>query len=1221
MTITQAFKAVRSALAMGLPPLRAWAMFIVCTWMVYAQQAGIVTGRIYDSSGAAVSHADVTLVNQWTGDIRQTFSNDEGHFSFPSVAPATYALQVRVPNFKSWEQRELAVRPGDTRNLSKITLDVGAMQEQLTVEDTLEAAVDSGERSATLTARQIANLSLAGRDVTELLRVMPGMAVFNGGGIANGVGYSGLVVGFNNAIGSGYVPNGLPARGGTDLTSDGAHVIDPGCNCNGTQTINADMTAEVKLQSSNFGADQAKGPASVNAVGKSGSADYHGQAYVYGRDSALNSTDWLMNRLGQAKPRDRYLYPGGNLGGPVPHTGQKLLFWSGYEYYYQRLPPQTPLTSYVPTASMRKGDFSATAADNAAFCGTAKPWVMCPLGNELTGTLPDGSTVPANGIISPALFDKGGLALLKIIPQPNANPALTPGGVNYMLPYTTGQNGWIWRTRVDYNFSVNTKLYVSYNRQQEKDELPVHLWWQPSNSVPFPGGMSSNDRSHTVSAHLLQVAGPTLTNEVVGTFSYVNFPLAPDDPSQVSRSTLGYPYKGIYANGDPMLPSLSNGYWTPQPMLDQPDLFYPNGSFVWKKFAPTLEDNLSKVYRAHTLKFGFYSERTANHQGSWAYTNGEALFMPWGSYTNNTVLNMLLGRPSEFWENNFQAITNMSYRTYAMYAMDHWNVTRRLSLTLGVRFEHLTGWFDDDRKTGLAVWKPERFDSEAAAGVDFPGASWTARDSQVPWTGAPNRPLFASPRLGGAYDLFGSGNTVLRGGWGLYRWHDSWNEYGGALQSAQGSRQYHDYSGATLADLDHLRAGAAAAGGLPTQLFAVDSADDRWPLTTEYTLTVSQRLPWRSFLEIGYVGNHTVNQLLESDNDTLSLINVNLIRSGALFQPDPITGAAADPLNATLANYATYGTRCLARNAASGVCTSTAPGYGSNQVGITRHAGYSNYNALQTTWRRESGPVSFDLNYTFSKALGVHGTGQLGGSTADSFQVDNNYGILSHDRTHILNASYQFDLGQRAHGNPLLQALANGWTIAGITTLQSGPNMQSLYNANFSMAASLLDPGNPGQNLAEQGSQKISQLMLGTPNARVNPVYTCDPAQGLKQHQYVNPNCITMPAYQSIDGHLQAVNGPAMPGYYLRGPAFFNSDLTVHKQFRVAESHLLQVRASAFNFLNHPLPSFDPNNTTTLDLHFTEVSPGKWTQTNQDFGFAPIKLGRRVLQLALKYEF
>jgi hypothetical protein len=374
-------------------------------------------------------------------------------------------------------------------------------------------------------------------------------------------------------------------------------------------------------------------------------------------------------------------------------------------------------------------------------------------------------------------------------------------------------------------------------------------------------------------------------------------------------------------------------------------------------------------------------------------------------------------------------------------------------------------------------------------------------------------------------------------------------------------------------------------------------------------------------LELRYVGNNTANQLLEGDNDSLNLTNINLIPAGALFQSNPITGAAADPLNANLADYAALGTQCIQRSSTTGACAATASGYGSNLVGITRHAGYSNYNAFQISWAKQQGPMSFDWNYAFSRALGVRGTGQLGGTTSDSFSIHNNYGVLSHDRTHILNASYQFDIGRRVHGGAVLEALANGWTIAGITTVQSGPNLQSLYSPNFSFAASPLDPNNPGQNLAEQGSQKISQLMLGTPNMLVNPVYTCDPTKDLKQYQYINANCITPPDYQMVNGHYQVANGPAMPAYYIHGPAFFNSDLSVYKQLLLTDLKKVQFRFSAFNFLNHPLPSMDPSNTTTLDLHFKETTSGKWIQTNRDFGVAPIKLGRRVLELAIKFEF
>jgi len=1175
----------------------------------YGQVSGAITGTVFDTSGAVVPNANITLVNQATGDIRKTVSNSEGYFVFASVVPATYTVRVELAGFKTWEQTETAMRPGDKRSVSNIVLEVGTAAEQVTIEATPGVVpVDSGERSATLTAKDIQNLSLVGRDVTELIRVLPGMAVFNGGGVGNAAGYDGVVTGFTNAVGNGYVPNGLAFRGGTDLTSDSAHIIDAGCNCSSTQTINADMTAEVKVQTSNFGADSAKGPVVINAVGKSGTSGYHGQGYFYGRDSSMNSATWYMNRLKQEKPKDRYLYPGGNIGGPVPHTNKKMLFWTGYEYYFQKLPPQTPLTSYVPTESMRKGDFSSTAPNNAAFCGTGAPWVQCALGSGLSGTLDGTTPIPASGIIPSSAFDAGGLALLKMIPPPNADPKTTPGGVNYVLPYVTNQNGWIFRTRVDYNFTDNTKLYVSYNLQRQTDEVPVHLWWLPPNSIPFPGGMSSKDNSNTITGHFLHVFGPSLTNEAVATFAYLNFPLNANNLSLVSKDALGYPYKGLYRNGDPMVPSISNGYWTPQPMMDQPDLFYPEGTFVWKKFAPTFEDNLTKVYRTHTLKFGFYWERTANNQGAWAYTNGEVNFYPWGSYTNNTTLNMLLGRPSEYIENNFQAITNMSYRTYSAYAMDSWKAAKRLTLELGARFEHITGWNDDDRKAGFAVWLPQRFTAEAALQslglVDLPGISWRAKDPGIPNTGVPNRFAFVSPRLGFAYDLFGTGKTVVRGGWGLYRYHDSYNEYGGALQTAEGSRQYHDY-GSSFAGLDALgQAAAGHLGGLASGAYAVAPLDDQWPLTYQYNLTISQRMPWSSLLEIGYVGNSTDHALLEGSGN-YRLQNVNLIPIGALFKPDPITGAAPDPANANLANYSPYGTQCISGDTP---CTTTAPGYAHNSLEVTRHAGYSNYNGLQVSWTRQKGWATFGLNYTWSKALGIRGTAQLGGSTGNPQNPEDNYGILSQDRAHVFNSAYQFDLGNRVHANnPLLKGLANGWTIAGITSWQSGPDLGSLYNPNFSLSI------RPYGATSEIGDQNLSRVWLGTPDMRTNPLYTCSPSQGLKEHQFINPNCFAVPA--------QGTNGPFMPPYYIRGPAFFNSDLSVYKSFKITESKNIQFRFSAFNFLNHPLVSMDPNNTTTMDLHFTETSPGQWVQTNQDFGMAPIKLGRRVVELAIKYSF
>jgi len=149
---------------------------------------------------------------------------------------------------------------GDRRVLPDIRMEVGELSSEVVVSGTASeiTPVDTGERSSVINSKQIGNLSLMGRDATELIKILPGMAVFSGGGIGNQAGYDPSVVGIGSAVGNGYIANGTTNRGGTDLISDGAHIIDPGCNCNATATINADMVEEVKVQTSNYGAESVK---------------------------------------------------------------------------------------------------------------------------------------------------------------------------------------------------------------------------------------------------------------------------------------------------------------------------------------------------------------------------------------------------------------------------------------------------------------------------------------------------------------------------------------------------------------------------------------------------------------------------------------------------------------------------------------------------------------------------------------------------------------------------------------------------------------------------------------------------------------------------------------------------------------------------------------------------------------------------------------------------
>lgn len=665
-------------------------VMLIVSASLHAQTTGTISGTVTDPSGAVVPKAKVVLRNQSSGDARQTVSNGEGAFSFGLVVPGAYDLKIEAQGFKSWQSRGVQVNPGDQRVVREIKLAIGSTSETVSVEAVTDAPVDSGERSALLNSKQIQNLSLQGRDVTELVRILPGTAVFGGGGVGNSGGFDPGNVSLNNSsVGNGFNTNGNINRGGTDLVSDGAHIIDPGCNCVATQTVNADMVAEVKVQTSNFGADSAKGPVVINAVGKSGSSEFHGQGYLYTRNTGWNANDWLTNNQELPRGNDKKFYPGGNIGGPIPYTHKKAFFFAGYEYYWQQLPGQT-VSTYVPTVSMRNGDFSSTALDNAAFCSTPKaPNTMCQLGANLHGFLLNGSPIPASGIIPSSSFDPGGLALFKLYPLPNVDPTTTQGNVNFLQPISTQQNGWMFHTRLDYNLSENSKFYFTYNEQRELDSIPLRVFFTQTLPVPFPGGMSSNDISHTVTGHFLHVFSPTLTNDVGGSIAYLNVPIRPNDPSLVSRSALGYPYHGAFNNGDPQVPGLSNGFFLEQASADEFDLFQGaanNGAFLLGKRAYNFQDDATKVFGKHQFKFGFYWERTINNQADYVQPNGEIAFDNFGPYanspqspipgvvgpqfgSNNSMANQLLGAVGfvGYNEQNFEAVNDMSYRDLAFY--------------------------------------------------------------------------------------------------------------------------------------------------------------------------------------------------------------------------------------------------------------------------------------------------------------------------------------------------------------------------------------------------------------------------------------------------------------------------------------------------------------------------------------------------------------------------
>ncbi|HCC55867.1 MAG TPA: carboxypeptidase regulatory-like domain-containing protein, partial [Solibacterales bacterium] len=257
-------------------------MVVVTTSRVTAQiTTGTLTGTVADSSGAVIPHANITLTNEASGDIRRVVSNSEGFFTFSSIPPATYSVDIESKGFEKWHKGGIGFNNGDKRNLSDIALVIGSATDTVTVASAADeiTPVDSGEKASVIGQKQLQNVAIVGRNAAEFIKILPGFAIIGGGGGLVNNAYTGE----NSGTGSGpigsFSANGQ-RTGALDMTVDGAHVIDPGCNCGQAVNANTDMTQEVKVMTSNFGAENQKGPIVIAAVGKSGGKDFHGEAYI-----------------------------------------------------------------------------------------------------------------------------------------------------------------------------------------------------------------------------------------------------------------------------------------------------------------------------------------------------------------------------------------------------------------------------------------------------------------------------------------------------------------------------------------------------------------------------------------------------------------------------------------------------------------------------------------------------------------------------------------------------------------------------------------------------------------------------------------------------------------------------------------------------------------------------------------------------------------------------
>jgi len=1161
------------------------AFFLVCGRSPAQTISGEVSGTVVDSSGAVIPDAHISLISETTADRRTTTSNAAGEFVFSVVPPGTYTVTVEKEGFQTHQRRGAVLTASQRLSLGNIELAVGQVTQTIEVTAQAEAVnTENADAVGLLSNIQVTNLSVKGRDVMQLLRVLPGVStltVVPWGEISD-------TDPAGTSSNGGQFGSFTPAVGGARLfwntvAVDGQVGSNPDFPGLFMAAISMDAVSEVKVVSNNYTADYGRNPGStISLVSKSGTKDFHGTAYFYKRHEKLNANEFFNNAFGQPKAQYRFTTLGGALGGPIyiPNkfnaNKDKVFFFYSQEEWRTKL-PQGLTRVTVPTAQERIGDFSNTL-DQA--------------GNLRVVTDPTtGEPFPGN-IVPSERINSNGQLLLTLMPAPNLlDRSVTEGNYNY-----------VWEDVCDIPKRLNALKLDFHMSAKDRISFLGRRWWSDTraygcrtlgfwDSLP----VFKHHYKYTTDTGLItwsHVFSPTVVNEFnIGIVGEKELGPATDlfgrteetyfDP--IKRSTLGFTLGQLYpqANTNNIMPQAFFWYVPSAPYLGTEQRFPANQGYTRFSFT----NNLSWVRGAHTLKFGVYFERNWATDGPHADCfNGcfdftHDVYNPYD--TGWDFANALLGNFREYRESDSRRFYLMANHILEWFAQDTWKATRRLTLNLGVRFGRSTPWYPIE---GLgAEWVQGRYDVTQVPSLfqpvldgagnrvardpntgqlypavyigaftgdfSFPGMVLST-DSSYPRGFRDQYPIQVSPRVGFAYDLTGDGKTAIRGGFGIYKeLTPSYSVYAWSMVTNPPIQiEPHIFYGNMDTLLD--RSGLLFPGGT-----SAIERNSKIPSVYRYSLGVQRDIGHGTVVDVSYVGN--VGRHLIQNQDQ------NIVPYGARFLPenqDPTTGSALpDDF------FRPY------------------PGYSS--IGMVMNCGISNYNALQVgVNRRFARGASFGLSYTWSHTLN---TGSSEGDAIPKYRPWRawTYGPANFDQTHMFIFNYAWDLPKLSAVAPngVVKAVFDNWQVSGITTFASGlPQGVSFIP--------LLGEDTVG------GGDGVRTNIIGRPQLG-HGQRTFD--------RFFNTAAFAAPPFGDPG------NAPIFP---VRGPGQNNWDITFVKRIPLGgETRSLQFRAEMYNAFNHTQWSA-VNTDAVFDLATGE-------QVNGEFGRVVGTRFSRVIQLALRLEF
>jgi hypothetical protein len=1105
----------------------------------FAQQTTIV-GTVTDPSGAAVPNVAVTVTNVDTGAARTFPTNDSGQFAAVDLQVGHYVVKAEAKGFKVAEQKDIVLTIG-ARIRVDFQMQLGAAQETVTVEaNAVQVQTDSGERSNLITDQQMSQIAVNGRSIYQLAALTPGASSQINNYVNTPVGGDASVE-FN---GMRQNHNIYLLDGGEDDDRGGA----------GGMSIapSSDAIQEFRALTSNYSADYGLSSAgTMTMVLKSGTSQFHASAWEFNRNDYFDAQNYFVPNT-----ELRLNVYGFNVGGPVTlghfYNPDKKRTFFFYNMEWRPLVTGGATNQTVPGTATYGGNFSSLGSTiTVPTTAQVAPGVLfanCPGGVAPAG-IAQGSAFPGN-VIPSCMINPNSAALVAAGIFPADNATSSSGSPEFKGGANAVTNLREEVVRIDHNFNSKFSVFGHYIAEQVTQGFATSQW--SGDNVPTVGDNFGNP-SYSAVIHTTYTISPTLVNEVAFNYNGNRINIIPYAASGLTSLSLP---AGYDATNSRLFTGPNN--LTRIPNIDLQGASgaqFEISSWPWKNKADDyqIRDDVSWTHGAHQFKFGGSWALYKKSQDLFGQTQGGFTFN--GSFTGNSFADMLLGTPSAYQELAVQDSGQWNNVSWAAYAQDNWRVNRKLTLNLGLRWDGIPHTYEANDRMGnfypqlynpadAAIMLPNGTISPSSPGLGtspnpiLAGVPLYLNGIGIPGqVGIPkglvdNHWATFGPRIGFAYDLNGSGKTVIRGGFGIMyeriQGNDMYNAGPNIPFSLQVNSPFVTMTNPSI----------ALATGTPVTLpinaagiTGLDINDYKPPVSYQWSFGMQRALGTKSVLSVSYVGNQGRHQ-----NDYR---NINLPAETSL------AGVAGLIPNTPAINY----------NIAPGL-----PFPGFNSITLSENEANTDYNGLQIDLNSQ---LSHDLTlrafYTLSRANDPTTAGSGGG---DLGTVSNPYagwkydvGLSGYDRTNVAVVDFIYDIPLFRHSESrLLKSVVGGWQISGIVTLESG------LPINIQMTGGAQSLGVSANNRPDLTGT------LTTPH-NVN--------------EWFSPGAFSAPTIGTFG---------TLPHNDLRGPGRDNWNLSLFKRFSLWESRgsYLELRLETFNTWNHT--QFNAVDTGLGDARFGAVT-------------------------------